>query len=69
MVPAAEIEALFEDDEKSLHPSIFSPLEKVAIWIAVAVFTIVSFGLIFANDFFDRMFFFHFVGIFYFYNF
>ena len=39
MVTAAEIEALFEDDEKSLHPSIFSPLEKVAIWIAVAVFT------------------------------
>ena len=44
MVTAAEIEALFEDDEKSLHPSIFSPMEKVAIWIAVAVFTIVSFG-------------------------
>ena len=52
MVTAAEIEALFEDDEKSLHPSIFSPLEKLAIWFAVAVFTIVSFGLIFANDFF-----------------
>ena len=50
MATAAEIEALFDDEVKSLHPSIYSPLEKVAIWFAVAVFAIISFGLIFAND-------------------
>ena len=52
MATAAEIEALFDDEVKSLHPSIYSPLEKAAIWFAVAVFTIISFGLIFANDVF-----------------
>ena len=52
MATAAEIEALFDDEVKSLHPSIYSPLEKAAIWFAVAVFAIISFGLIFANDVF-----------------
>ena len=52
MVSAEEIEAQFADAEKSLHPSIYSPLEKAAIWTAVVVFTIVSLGLIFVNDFF-----------------
>jgi len=52
MVTAAEIEALFDDEPKSLHSSLYSPLEKVAIWFAVAVLTVVSFGLIFVNDVF-----------------
>ena len=52
MVSAEEIEAQFADAEKSLHPSIYSPLEKAAIWTAVVVFTIVSLGLIFVNDLF-----------------
>ena len=52
MISAEEIEAQFADAEKSLHPSIYSPLEKVAIWTAVVVFTIVSLGLIFVNDLF-----------------
>ena len=52
MVTAAEIEALFDDEPKSLHSTFYSPLEKVAIWFAVAVLTLVSFGLIFANDVF-----------------
>ena len=52
MISAEEIEAQFADAEKSLHSSIYSPLEKAAIWAAVVVFAIVSFGLIFANDLF-----------------
>ena len=40
MVTAAEIEALFDDEPKSLHSSLYSPLEKVAIWFAVAVLTL-----------------------------
>ena len=52
MVTAAEIEALFNDEPRSLDSAIYSPLEKVAIWFAVAVLTIVSFGLIFANELF-----------------
>ncbi len=52
MVTAAEIEALFENEPRSLDSTIFSPLEKVAIWFAVALLTIVSLGLIFANDIF-----------------
>ena len=52
MVAAAEIEALFDDEPRSLDSSLYSPLEKVAIWFAVGVFAAVSFGLIFANDLF-----------------
>jgi len=52
MVSAQEIEASFSDEENALDCSIFSPLEKAAIWFAVIVFTLVSLGLIFANDFF-----------------
>ena len=52
MATAAEIEALFEDEVKSLHPSLYSPLEKAAIWFAVGVFTLIACGLIFANDIF-----------------
>ena len=52
MVTAKEIEALFDDEVKSLHPSLYSPLEKAAIWFALAVLTITSLGLIFANDLF-----------------
>lgn len=52
MVAAAEIEALFDDEPRSLDSSLYSPLEKVAIWFAVGVFATVSFGLIFANDLF-----------------
>ena len=52
MVTAKEIEALFDDEVKSLHPSLYSPLEKAAIWFALAVLTITSLGLIFTNDLF-----------------
>ena len=52
MVSAQEIEAQFADAEKSLDPKLYSSLEKAAIWTAIAVFTIISFGLIFVNDLF-----------------
>ena len=52
MVTAAEIEALFEDEPRSLDSSIYSPLEKAAIWFALGLLLSVAFGLIFANDFF-----------------
>ena len=52
MISAQEIEAQFADTEKSLDSKLYSPLEKVAIWAAIAAFTIVSFGLIFVNDVF-----------------
>jgi hypothetical protein len=52
MISAQEIEAQFADTEKSLDSKLYSPLEKAAIWTALAAFTIVSFGLIFVNDLF-----------------
>lgn len=52
MISAQEIEAQFADTEKSLDSKLYSPLEKAAIWTAIAAFTIVSFGLIFVNDLF-----------------
>ena len=52
MISAQEIEAQFADTEKSLDSKLYSPLEKAAIWTAIAAFTIVSFGSIFVNDLF-----------------
>ena len=52
MVSAQEIEADFQDSEPSLDSSEFSSIEKLAMWLAIGVITILSFGLVFANDLF-----------------
>ena len=52
MSKAEEIEKILSDFESPLHPSLYSPVEKAAIWTALIVLTGVSFGLIFANDIF-----------------
>ena len=52
MSKAEEIEQILSDFESPLHPSLYSPVEKAAIWTALIILTGVSFGLIFANNIF-----------------
>ena len=49
---ALEIEQKLSEYESALPDDKFSQLEKVSIWFLFALVSIVSFGLIFANDIF-----------------
>ena len=52
MSNAIEIEKKLSDYEAALPNNIFSQMEKVSIWFLVAIVSILTFGLIFANDMF-----------------
>ncbi|DAC28391.1 MAG TPA: DUF63 family protein, partial [Candidatus Poseidoniales archaeon] len=49
---ASEIEKSLSDYDPALPDESFSQLEKASIWFLVALVSILSFGLIFANDIF-----------------
>ena len=49
---ASEIEGKLSDYDSALPDDVFSQLEKVSIWFLVALVSVLSFGLIFANDIF-----------------
>ena len=49
---ASEIEGKLSDYDSALPDDVFSQLEKASIWFLVALVSVLSFGLIFANDIF-----------------